>query len=101
MKNAHPRYNAKKAPAILMPDTNHYATYGVFNKWRAEMARSLGGAFDWSKVSEADIRALSDKMFDAAQVPANVRKEYWAEFEKMIAALRRQQSSQSLEGRYL
>ena len=97
MKKHYPGYDSKKAPAILMPDKNHQATYGVFNKWRAEVAKSLGGTFDWSKVSEGEIRELSETMFDAAQVPANIRREYWAEFERMKTALQKQQVSESLE----
>jgi hypothetical protein len=72
-----------------MPDVNHRATYGPYNSWRAEMTRRMGGQFDWTKVPEADVRALSGKMFDAAQVPPSVRNRYWAEFEKMKAALRK------------
>jgi len=59
----------------------------VFNKWKAEMTRKMGGVFDWSKVSLAEMKALSEKMFDAAKVPLKIRKKYWAEFEKMFAAL--------------
>ena len=60
-------YDADKAPAILMPDKNHRATYGVFNRWKTEIVRRIGGPFDWNKVDEADIRALSEAMFDAAE----------------------------------
>jgi len=89
MKEMYSGYDPKKAPAILMPDINHLATFGIYRRWRAEMARKLGGTFDWSKVSEAEMRALSEKMFDAAQVPSSIRHQYWAEFEKMKAALRK------------
>jgi hypothetical protein len=97
MKNHFPGYDPKKAPAVLMPDANHMATYGVYNTWRAEARRESGGAFDWSQISENGIRSLSEEMFDAADVPANVREEYWAEFERMKSALKRQRRSQSLE----
>jgi hypothetical protein len=85
----YPGYDANQAPAILMPEANHRATIGVYNKWRVEMAQKMGGTFDWNKVSETDMRALSETMFDAAQVPSSVRKQYWAAFEKMKAALRK------------
>jgi hypothetical protein len=55
------------------------------------------GSFDWSKISETDIRALSDEMFDAAQVPPDVRQDYWKHFEKMKAALQNRASTQSME----
>jgi hypothetical protein len=97
MKRAFPGYDAKKAPAILMPDTKHHATYRVFNKWRAVVTRKMGGAFNWDRISEADMRALSEEMFDTAEVPVDVREEYWKEFEKMTAELRRQRSPETLE----
>lgn len=70
-----------------MPTMNHHAIYGVFNRWKSGMRRKLGGTFDWSKVTESDIRRLAESMFNAAQVPSNVRQQYWTEFEKMKAAL--------------
>jgi hypothetical protein len=87
MKKNFAFYDPAKAPAILMPEANHRATFGVFNKWRAEMANKMGGTFDWSNVSEADMRLLSEKMFDAASVPTSIREQYWAEFERMKIAL--------------
>ena len=89
MEKVYAGYDPKKAPAILMPDINHRATYSVFNKWKAEIVQKMEGTFDWSKVSEADMRALSEKMFDAAQVPPSIRRQYWAEFEKMKNALQK------------
>ncbi len=89
MEKVYSSYDANKAPAILMPEANHRATYRVFNKWKAEMAQKMGGTFNWSNVSEADMRALSVKMFDGAQVPSSVRRQYWTEFEKMKSALQK------------
>ena len=87
MKKHFPGYDADQAPAILMPDANHQATFGVYNKWRAEMRQGMGGKFDWGKVSEAEMRSLSQRMLDAAEVPANIRQEYWAWFERMKGVL--------------
>lgn len=47
----------------------------------------MGGTFDWGKVSEADMRALSENMFDAAEVPSQMRTDYWAWFERMKGEL--------------
>ena len=44
---------------MLMDGESHNATRGLYNTWRAEMRKKMGGTFDWAKVSEADIRALS------------------------------------------
>jgi hypothetical protein len=96
MERVFPGYDAKKAPAVLMPEKNHRSTFGIYRKWRAAVTKKLEGAFDWTEVSEADMRELSEKMFDAAEAPATVREEYWAEFERMKAALQ-QQPPQSLE----
>jgi hypothetical protein len=87
MRKHFPGYGANKAPAVLMPQANHRATFGVYNTWRAELRRKMGGTFDWGKVSEADMRALSEKIFDAANVPASIRQEYWDWFIRMKGAL--------------
>jgi RHS repeat-associated protein len=76
-------YDAAQAPAILMAAENHRATFGVFNRWRAQQRASMGGIFDWAKVSEADMRMLSEQMFDAAGVPQNMRQDYWAWYGRM------------------
>jgi hypothetical protein len=88
MKQHFPGYDPNKAPAILMPEANHRATFGVFNTWRAECKARMGGVFDWSKVSQAEMKGLSEKMFDEAGVPASIRGEHWAWFDRMIRALR-------------
>jgi hypothetical protein len=49
----------------------------------------MGGKFDWSKVSEAQMRDVSESMFDAAGVPAQMRGDYWQWFERMKTALQR------------
>ena len=87
MRSQSSKYNPDLAPAILMSRKNHEKTFGAFNKWYAEKSKAMGGKFDWKKVSESDIRTLSEKMFDAASVPANIRQEYWDWFERMKNAL--------------
>jgi len=82
-------YDEKKAPTVLMPAADHEKTYGVFNKWKTSRASAQGGDFDWEGVTEDDMRDLSEAMFDAAQVPAEIRKEYWVEFDKMKEKLNR------------
>ena len=87
MKQHFPGYNPNKAPAVLMPEANHRATFGVYNTWRAEMRTKMGGTFDWAKVSESEIKNISGKMFDAAKVPASIRTDYWSWYSKMTTAL--------------
>lgn len=88
MERHYARYDADEAPAVLMPAPNHRRTFGVYNRWRAKMAKRMGGRFDWKKVTLSDIKRLAEDMFDAAGVPADVRAVYWSEFEKMLRTLR-------------
>ena len=81
MKAHYKDYDAKEAPAILMPTENHIATFGVYQQWRAEMDRKMNG-FDWSKVSEREARAVAERMMNAAKVPQAAREEYWRLFDK-------------------
>lgn len=86
MEKHFPGYKAGEAPTVHMPTGQHYNTYGVYNKWRAGIV-NRAGSFDWSKVMEADMRALSEQMFDAANVPKQVREMYWRDFDRMLKAL--------------
>ena len=45
-------------------------------------AKKMDCTFDRKKVSEAEMRKLSEQMFDAASVPPAIRKEYGAAFAK-------------------
>ena len=69
VKTNYPNYDPNLAPAILIPEANHRATFGVYNTWRAQARAEMGGTFDWSKVPETKMLDLSEKMFDAAKVP--------------------------------
>ena len=87
MKKHFPKYVSDDAPAVLMSTDAHNATRGVYNRWRAAATERMGGTFDWGKVTEAEMKALSEQMFDAAKVPEAVRKEYWSQwksYEKSI-----------------
>jgi len=87
MKENFENYNPDSAPAVLMGPEAHNATRGVYNIWRAEMRKKMGGTFDWAKVSKADMRALSERMFDAAGAPREVRTEYYRQFNKYLKTL--------------
>jgi HNH/Endo VII superfamily toxin with a SHH signature len=81
------RYDPRKAPAVLMPTSAHQKTFGVYLAWRKSTTEQMGGVFDWSNVSEAEIHQLSEAMFNAAGVPRNIRSQYWKELEKYKATL--------------
>jgi len=89
MEAHYPNYNPDEAPAILMPTANHNATRAYFNKWRMQMKATMGGVFDWAKVSEAEMRQLANDMMDVAQVSPQIKNDYWKEFENYLRQLRR------------
>ena len=72
--------------------TAHDATRKVFNQWQAGLDSSFKiapsgssgqGAVNWKKIAEEDpemLRVLTEKMLDAAQIPQNVRDEYYRQF---------------------
>ena len=87
MRRHFPKYRTGEAPAVLMREDAHDLTRRLFNQWKAIMREKMGGNFDWGKVSEAEIRDLSEKFFDAAEVPKEVRQEFWKQFEQYKATL--------------
>jgi hypothetical protein len=78
-------YDPDRAPAVLMNRERHNATRRVFNEWR----NARGGRIDWSAVSEIEIRQLSERMFDAAEVPLEIRAEYYRQLEEYLKTLER------------
>jgi hypothetical protein len=87
MKRRFLKYKTGEAPAVLMREDAHDLTRRLFNKWKGVMRKKMGGSFDWGKVSETDIRNLSEELFDAAEVPKGVRQEFWKQFEQYKATL--------------
>jgi len=87
MRKRFPRYRSGEAPAVLVEGGAHDLTRGVFNRWLAMMNKRMGGVFDWGKVSESEVRDLSEQLFDAAEVPAGIRQEFWRQFEQYKASL--------------
>jgi hypothetical protein len=86
-----PGYNASDAPAILMQnDPFHNATRGVFNSFRSETATLQGVSprnIDWSQVSPGTAWRLAEEQLEAAQVPANVRAEYFRQLNEYLDSL--------------
>lgn len=85
-------YVAGDAPAVLMHNApNHNATRGVFNRMRSEIAARQGVSprdVDWSQVSPGTAWRLAEEQFEAAKVPANVRAEYFQQFNEYLDSLR-------------
>lgn len=85
MRKNVPGYKADEWPAVLMNNNPaHNATRGVYNTWRAQMKTAMGGKFDWTKVSAADIDALARDMFRAAKTPPDVVESYFNAFYEQL-----------------
>ncbi|HEX6683700.1 MAG TPA: hypothetical protein VF062_12935, partial [Candidatus Limnocylindrales bacterium] len=85
------RYAMRDAPIVAMTTRQHDITRSLFSAWYQELRAAQGvgprGTVDWTRVSAAEVRAFSDRMFDAAGIPANVVREYyrqWAIYERTI-----------------
>jgi hypothetical protein len=84
------KYSAANAPAILMPGLNHTATFGVFNRWRAEIARRQGVSalnVDYSNVSPGEAWQLAEEQLEAAGVPLDLRDAYFDAFNEYLQLL--------------
>jgi RHS repeat-associated protein len=84
-------YRADDAPTVLMPNEPHHnATRGVFNRWRAEIARRQGvnpRNINWQNVSRGEVWRLAEDQFTAAGIPQSVRNEYWRQFNQYLGTL--------------
>ncbi len=60
----------------------------LFNKWRKEMAKAMGGKFDWKKVSFEQFKDLSEEMFDIEGLTETERDIYWKAFEEYRKTLK-------------
>ncbi|MCP3994678.1 MAG: hypothetical protein GY722_06400 [bacterium] len=84
MEANYSRYRPSEAPAILMPNVpDHNATRGVFNRWRAEIARRQGRRIrdvDWTQVSPGEAWNLAEEQLRSTHVPDDVIEEYYRQF---------------------
>lgn len=86
MEEHYSDYNQYKAPGVLMDVPNHTATKIIFEAWKKERGEN---PIDWGKVTELEIRQLAERMFDAAEVPKQVRTEYYAKFDEYVKTLKK------------
>ena len=79
---------ASKSTTIALTPEQHSATKSVYRDWLYERTgKKVGGKVDWTSVSPQEIQALSEKMFDAANVPLSARNDYYREFNRYIYGL--------------
>jgi RHS repeat-associated protein len=72
----------------LLPG-HHKATITVYGSWLRERGdRGIKGPVDWTTITPREILNLSERQLDAAEVPGNVRKEYYRQFNDYIYGLK-------------
>ncbi|MGG0289691.1 T7SS effector LXG polymorphic toxin [Bacillus pacificus] len=70
-------------PTIALTKEQHNATKAVYRQWLFEKTgKKVGGKVDWKSVSPKEIQELTEKMFDAANVPRLARQEYYRAFNQ-------------------
>ncbi|WP_246141262.1 hypothetical protein, partial [Bacillus marasmi] len=70
-------------PTVALTKEQHAATKVVYREWLYEKTgKKVGGKIDWQSVSPREIRELTERMFDAANVPNTARQEYYNSFNK-------------------
>ena len=70
-------------PTIALTKEQHNATKAVYRQWLFEKTgKKVGGKVDWKSVSPKEIHELTEKMFDAANVPRLARQEYYRAFNQ-------------------
>ena len=79
---------ASKSTTIALTPEQHATTKLVYRDWLYERTgKKVGGKVDWTSVSPQEAQALSQRMFDAANVPLSARNDYYREFNRYIYGL--------------
>lgn len=79
---------ASKSTTIALIPEQHVATKSVYIEWLYERTgKKVGGKVDWTSVSPREIQVLSERIFDAANVPVSARNDYYREFNRYIYGL--------------
>ena len=77
-----PDYRKLDAPTIVLTPTQHNATRSEFMKWKKEKFGTTKGKIDWSKVSAREAQSLSERLFNKAGVPMEIRSKYYRAFNQ-------------------
>ncbi|MBU8596997.1 sugar-binding protein [Alkalihalobacillus clausii] len=68
-------------PTIALTKEQHDATKAVYRQWLYEKTgKKVGAKIDWQSVSPREIQELTERMFEAANVPKSARQEYYNAF---------------------
>lgn len=72
-------------PTIALTKEQHDKTKEVYRDWLEEKTgKRIGGKIEWTEVSNREAFQLSERMFDAANVPQEKREEYYRRFNQYI-----------------
>ncbi|MDP4524156.1 hypothetical protein C7B63_08650 [Bacillus halotolerans] len=70
-------------PTVALTKEQHNATKKVYREWLYEKTgKKVGGKVNWKEVSPREIQELTEKMFDAANVPKEARQQYYNAFNQ-------------------
>jgi len=70
-------------PTIALTKKQHAATKKVYRDWLFERTgKRVGGKVDWKTVSPREMQNLTNRMFNAADVPHSARAEYFRAFNQ-------------------
>ncbi|MEC1336491.1 T7SS effector LXG polymorphic toxin, partial [Bacillus velezensis] len=70
-------------PTVALTKEQHNATKKVYREWLFEKTgKKVGGKVNWKEVSPREIQELTEKMFDAANVPKKARQLYYNAFNQ-------------------
>lgn len=69
--------------SVRLTKDHHGATKSIFPKWKID---NLGfkGKVDWKNILPREIFNLSEQMFDAAEVPQDVRNSFYSELTSYL-----------------
>ena len=82
-----PGYASRGAstPTIALTEAQHAATKAVYRDWLFEQTgRRVGGSVNWNQIGAREMQSLTNRMFDAAGVPAAARTDYFRAFHQYI-----------------
>ncbi|MDO8225307.1 ribonuclease YeeF family protein [Bacillus cabrialesii] len=70
-------------PTVALTKEQHNATKKIYREWLYEKTgKKVGGKVNLKEVSPREIQELTEKMFDAANVPKEARQQYYNAFNQ-------------------
>jgi hypothetical protein len=82
---------AANSTSIRLSVPHHEATFPVYNTWvKGKIGSGFGRSksVEWTTITAHEILELSERLFDAADVPASARQEYYRRFTDYVYRLK-------------